>query len=39
MVTLPSALCRCSVTGARLQDDDLCVTIRPDAAVWPVSRA
>lgn len=36
MVTLPSALCRCAVTGARLEGDDLCVTFRPDPSVWPV---
>lgn len=36
LVTLPSALCRCAVTGARLDGDDLCVTFRPDPAVWPV---
>jgi len=34
MVTLPSALQRCTVTAARLQDDDLCVVFAPDPAVW-----
>ena len=34
MVALPSALRRCEVTSARLEDDDLCVVFRPDPAVW-----
>lgn len=34
MVALPSALRRCAVTAARLEDDDLCVVFRPDPAVW-----
>lgn len=34
MVALPAVLRRCSVTGARLEDDDLCVVFRPDPAVW-----
>ncbi len=29
MVTLPSVLRRCTVTAARLEDDDLCVVFRP----------
>ncbi|MGQ0574648.1 MAG: ArsA family ATPase [Pseudonocardia sp.] len=39
MVALPSALIRCAVSGARLDGDDLCVTFRPDPAVWPASPA
>ncbi len=34
MVALPSVLQRCSVTGARLDGDDLCVVFAPDPAVW-----
>lgn len=34
MVALPSVLRRCSVTSARLEGDDLCVTFAPDPAVW-----
>ena len=34
MVALPSVLRRCSVTAARLEGDDLCVTFTPDPAVW-----
>jgi arsenite/tail-anchored protein-transporting ATPase len=34
MVALPSVLRRCSVTGARLDGDDLVVVFRPDPAVW-----
>jgi len=34
LVALPSALRRCTVTAARLEDDDLCVVFRPDPAVW-----
>jgi arsenite-transporting ATPase len=34
MVALPSVLRRCSVTAARLEGDDLCVTFAPDPAVW-----
>ncbi len=34
LVTLPSALRRCAVTGARLDGDDLRVAFRPDPAVW-----
>jgi arsenite-transporting ATPase len=34
MVALPSVLRRCTVTGARLEDDDLCVVFTPDPAVW-----
>ena len=35
MVALPSVLRRCTVTGARLVDDDLCVVFTPDPATWP----
>jgi arsenite-transporting ATPase len=34
MVALPSVLRRCTVTAARLEGDDLCVTFAPDPAVW-----
>jgi arsenite-transporting ATPase len=34
MVALPSALVRCSVTGARLDGDDLCVIFQPDPSAW-----
>jgi len=34
MVALPSVLRRCTVSGARLDDDSLCVVFRPDPAVW-----
>jgi arsenite-transporting ATPase len=34
MVALPAVLRRCSVTSARLQDDDLVVVFSPDPAVW-----
>jgi arsenite-transporting ATPase len=34
LVALPSALCRCIVTAARLDGDDLCVVFRPDPALW-----
>nr|WP_211177490.1 ArsA family ATPase [Pseudonocardia acidicola] len=34
MVTLPSVLCRCAVTSARLAGDDLRVVFAPDPAVW-----
>jgi arsenite-transporting ATPase len=37
MIALPSALCRCTVSDARLDGDDLCVTFRPDPALWPVT--
>lgn len=35
VIALPSVLCRCAVEGARLEGDDLCVTFRPDPALWP----
>jgi arsenite-transporting ATPase len=34
LVALPSVLRRCTVTAARLEDDDLCVVFTPDKAVW-----
>ena len=34
MVALPSVLRRCTVTAARLEDDDLCVVFAPDPALW-----
>ncbi len=34
LVALPSVLRRCTVTAARLEGDDLCVTFAPDPAVW-----
>jgi arsenite-transporting ATPase len=34
MVALPSVLRRCTVTGARLSGDDLCVVFTPDPSVW-----
>lgn len=34
LVALPSVLRRCTVTAARLDGDDLCVTFAPDPAVW-----
>jgi arsenite-transporting ATPase len=34
MVALPSVLRRCTVTGAHLDGDDLCVAFAPDPAVW-----
>ncbi|WP_219417089.1 ArsA family ATPase [Pseudonocardia nigra] len=34
IVALPSVLCRCTVTGARLRGDDLCVAFAPDPALW-----
>jgi arsenite-transporting ATPase len=34
MIALPSALRRCTVTGARLAGDDLRVAFAPDPAVW-----
>jgi arsenite-transporting ATPase len=34
LVALPSVLCRCAVTGARLDGDELCVAFAPDPAVW-----
>ncbi len=34
LIALPSALRRCTVTAARLDADDLCVTFAPDPAVW-----
>ncbi|MFC4943452.1 ArsA family ATPase [Pseudonocardia sp. GCM10023141] len=34
MVALPSVLRRCTVTAARLVDDDLCVVFTPDPRLW-----
>ncbi|MEJ3658916.1 ArsA family ATPase [Actinomycetes bacterium KLBMP 9759] len=34
MIALPAVLRRCTVTGARLEDDDLCVVFTPDPAAW-----
>jgi arsenite-transporting ATPase len=34
VIALPAALRRCTVTGARLDGDDLCVGFRPDPARW-----
>jgi arsenite-transporting ATPase len=34
MIALPSVLRRCTVTGAHVADDDLCVAFVPDPAVW-----
>ena len=34
MVALPSVLRRCTVTAARLEDDDLCVVFTPDPELW-----
>jgi arsenite-transporting ATPase len=34
LVALPAALRRCTVTGARLEGDDLHVAFRPDPARW-----
>jgi arsenite/tail-anchored protein-transporting ATPase len=34
LVALPAALRRCTVTGARLDGDDLRVAFRPDPALW-----
>jgi arsenite/tail-anchored protein-transporting ATPase len=34
LVALPSVLRRCTVTGARLEGDDLCVAFAPDPAAW-----
>ncbi|TWF74136.1 arsenite efflux ATP-binding protein ArsA [Pseudonocardia hierapolitana] len=34
MIALPSVLRRCTVTGAHVAGDDLCVAFVPDPAVW-----
>jgi arsenite-transporting ATPase len=34
MIALPSVLRRCTVTGANLAGDDLCVAFAPDPAAW-----
>jgi arsenite/tail-anchored protein-transporting ATPase len=34
MVALPSVLCRCTVTGALLRGDALCVAFTPDPEQW-----
>jgi arsenite-transporting ATPase len=34
MIALPSVLRRCTVTGAHVAGDDLCVSFVPDPAVW-----
>jgi arsenite/tail-anchored protein-transporting ATPase len=34
VIALPAALRRCTVTGARLDGDELCVGFRPDPARW-----
>jgi arsenite-transporting ATPase len=34
VVALPAALRRCTLTGARLDGDDLRVAFRPDPALW-----
>ena len=34
LVALPAALRRCTLTGARLDGDDLRVAFRPDPALW-----
>jgi arsenite-transporting ATPase len=34
MIALPSMLRRCTVTGAHVAGDDLCVAFVPDPAVW-----
>jgi arsenite-transporting ATPase len=34
MIALPSVLRRCTVTGAHLAGDDLCVAFAPDPAAW-----
>ena len=34
LVALPAGLRRCTVTGARLDGDDLYVVFRPDPAQW-----
>jgi arsenite/tail-anchored protein-transporting ATPase len=34
MIALPSVLRRCTVTGAHLVGDDLCVAFAPDPAAW-----
>jgi len=35
VITLPSALSRCDVVGARFRDDSLTVTFEPDPKQWP----
>ncbi|RSS83433.1 ArsA family ATPase [Streptomyces sp. WAC06614] len=35
IVPLPSALRRCTVSGAALQDDELRIRFTPDPALWP----
>ncbi|MGV9786105.1 ArsA family ATPase [Streptomyces sp. NPDC003435] len=35
IVSLPSALRRCTVAGAALTDGELCVRFAPDLALWP----
>ncbi|MFJ8729694.1 ArsA family ATPase [Streptomyces bauhiniae] len=35
IVSLPSALRRCTVAGAALTDGELCVRFAPDPALWP----
>ena len=34
LVALPAALRRCTLSGARLDGDDLRVAFRPDPALW-----
>jgi len=35
LLALPGALCRCTVTGARLLGGRLVVRFEPDPALWP----
>lgn len=37
IVSLPSALRRCTVAGAALADGELCVRFAPDPALWPAT--
>ncbi|MFE6284088.1 ArsA family ATPase [Streptomyces sp. NPDC057877] len=38
IVPLPSALRRCTVSGAGLRDGELCVRFAPDPGLWPTAR-
>lgn len=38
IVTLPSALRRCTVAGAGLREGELCVRFTPDPDLWPQTR-
>jgi arsenite-transporting ATPase len=38
IVSLPSALRRCTVAGAALRDGELCIRFAPDPDLWPQTR-